>query len=901
MSVKTRFDNWKNRLLNLTKRNQLLNFKESSFSSIRLLCDDVSKLEDKLAEGVGFRLLSKEAYLSKIIKKTEKSVKVVGESDDSVFVDQDWEDVEIKSDELIGLLKKDTIILDSSKSDVNKRLRTIYLRDNLHKQEVGSSILFLALGLLNYNDKNTMYKAPLVVIPVNLSRKNIRSGFHLTATGEKSEFNLSLLQDLKKNYKMNIAELATGELPVDQSGLDINKIFNIVKISICEENNWTVDTDFASLALFPFQKISMVKDIEQYEEHFKSHPLLRPLSNPIEKIDTTPYGVFEIATKTLDKTIHPREIFCPTSYDSSQLKAILEAEKEKSFILQGPPGTGKSQTIVNMIAQLLSKGKKILFVAQKAVALEVVKKRLNNVGLGDFCLELHSDKCNKLEIYKALIKNYEKIKNYNEIDTNWERQTAQLKQVKENLNTYFSILHNKYSNGFSAFESFSYATLNKDYPSVDINLESIDQLDKKQLEFLKTEFNELDKAMQDIDSNIYDHSLSGIQIQWTLEKEKELEQKNREILNNCKEYIVKYDKWNHLIYPEKSNDTLSCEDIKHFINVLDFLSKSKKQREEYGIVVVKDFLFSKELKEDLKQGIYDIKKLKELNHFLSSEFDDLSHLKIKLEKTLLLESLLNDFCSINANYYKNRLVLVKRFFISCKKIFIQYKVYREIKTVCNNFSWINIFDTVGAIKGIQWLRDIVLYKTRIKELTFPFDFQLWKGEVSDDKSLSDFLNWNNKLEDLLNNFSDKEYFIKSIKHLMITHSMFLDDSSLIQYSMELLKIIDSIGSLLKVAKTKGMLYSLQETGYNKSWILQLENISKNRSYNFHNLRKWLRYNKIKTRFYQNPHLQELIKLVEKQVVDKKEVSSTFFYNYHKEWKELFLKDNDDFFCAIRRF
>ncbi len=73
-------------------------------------------------------------------------------------------------------------------------------------------------------------------------------------------------------------------------------------------------------------------------------------------------------------------------------------------MVQGPPGTGKSQTIANLIAELIGLGKSVLFVSEKMAALEVVKKRLDNVGLGIFCLELHSNKAKKTEVLKELQK-----------------------------------------------------------------------------------------------------------------------------------------------------------------------------------------------------------------------------------------------------------------------------------------------------------------------------------------------------------------------------------------------------------------------------------------------------------------------------------------------------------------
>src|SRR6202022_3063158 len=79
----------------------------------------------------------------------------------------------------------------------------------------------------------------------------------------------------------------------------------------------------------------------------------------------------------------------PVPADSSQLNAVAEAVAGRTFVLEGPPGTGKSQTITNLLAHAMSSGRTVLVVAEKRAALDVVKKRLGAVGLGELSLDLH--------------------------------------------------------------------------------------------------------------------------------------------------------------------------------------------------------------------------------------------------------------------------------------------------------------------------------------------------------------------------------------------------------------------------------------------------------------------------------------------------------------------------------
>ena len=149
----------------------------------------------------------------------------------------------------------------------------------------------------------------------------------------------------------------------------------------------------------------------------------------------------ELDISKLDEQIKPGELALPLPYDSSQLYAIKCSDLGESFVLDGPPGTGKSQTIANIIINALYKHKKVLFVAEKEVALQVVKKRLDELNLGQFCLQIHSAKANKKEVLNQLGSSLQVGKTLS--NENKEEIASNLLSIRNELNDLLSRLHDK--------------------------------------------------------------------------------------------------------------------------------------------------------------------------------------------------------------------------------------------------------------------------------------------------------------------------------------------------------------------------------------------------------------------------------------------------------------------------
>ncbi|MDQ2734564.1 MAG: DNA helicase, partial [Pseudomonadota bacterium] len=273
------------------------------------------------------------------------------------------------------------------------------------------------------------------------------SGFTLTLHENEPRFNPTLIEMLRQDFKLDLG-VAEGELPTDESGLDISTIWKSVSSAIKEVKGWEVSEEVV-LAMFSFAKYLMWKDLTERTDQLRANPVVRHLIDTPR--DNYPSHVAFPNPRHLDRELAPEKTFCPLPADSSQLSAVLAAVRGKDFVLIGPPGTGKSQTIANLIAQCLAEGKRVLFVSEKIAALDVVYRRLREVGLGEFCLELHSSKARKLDVLAQLQKAWEA---QGSIDSEvWLAEAQRLKRLRDELNRYVERLHHRHSNGMTVYEA----------------------------------------------------------------------------------------------------------------------------------------------------------------------------------------------------------------------------------------------------------------------------------------------------------------------------------------------------------------------------------------------------------------------------------------------------------------
>ncbi|MDA0588220.1 MAG: DUF3320 domain-containing protein [Planctomycetota bacterium] len=282
---------------------------------------------------------------------------------------------------------------------LQKRLLRLFYDARTYEEEQGVNILFLALGFLKWYEPDKPDRpryAPLILVPVVLARRSAGTKFRIRYADEEIITNLSLGEKLKVDFKVELPLISEDE------DLDPTAYFEAVRTAIAGEERWEVLDNDIVLWFFSFSKFLMYRDLQS-----ENWPATRPIDQHplVESLLTTGFATQPPLcgeNAHIDALLDPRNTIHVTDADSSQAIAIEEVRRGRNLVIQGPPGTGKSQTITNLIAAAVHEKKRVLFVAEKMAALEVVKQRLDALGLGEMCLELHSHKASKRSVLADL-------------------------------------------------------------------------------------------------------------------------------------------------------------------------------------------------------------------------------------------------------------------------------------------------------------------------------------------------------------------------------------------------------------------------------------------------------------------------------------------------------------------
>ena len=428
-------DSWAQRLLDLSKANRLLNVRDTK-KIVPLLCSSPAVLEDFIAADSFFSVKSYENFLDEGARKTfEKLDRVIALDNYREALSKS-----LKGHELWSML---------GRRETDRRLKELYRSARVDLEESGVNTLFLTLGVLNWCEpsrENDIFRAPILLVPVKIERKSISEGYRIRRIDEDASVNSTLIELLRQEYKLNIPGL--DPLPTDGSGLDVAKIFGIFRAAVRDIRGLSVSEE-CMIGLFSFGKFVMWKDITSRIDAVTANPIV---SHLIDRNGSYDDGVDVFPADEIDSHFDYSKICCPLSADSSQLSAVIYSGLGKSFVLYGPPGTGKSQTITNIIAHNLFLGRRVLFVSEKKAALDVVYGRLSRLGLAPFCLQLHSNKAGKSEVYAQFL---EALKLGRKAPSqNWSALVKDIESVRKKLDGYVKALHRQTVSGFTPYDLF---------------------------------------------------------------------------------------------------------------------------------------------------------------------------------------------------------------------------------------------------------------------------------------------------------------------------------------------------------------------------------------------------------------------------------------------------------------
>ena len=345
-------------------------------------------------------------------------------------------------------LERNEILVEMDPQELTPRLVDLYRTARADVLEGGANTLFLVLGFLVWNREdrgNREFRAPLVLIPVSLHRRSVRSGVRMVLHEDEPRFNTTLLTMLRQDFGLDIQGLDES-LPVNDAVVDVIDVWDRIRSEIAGFGGFRVVEDLV-VGTFSFAKYLMWKDLVDRTDRLAENRVVRHLIQG-QRQRYVSEGEFPDPMR-LDEEFPPHTLLTALPMDSSQLSAVAACASGKDFVLVGPPGTGKSQTIANMIAHALADGRTVLFVSEKIAALDVVYTRLKNAGLGEFCLELHSNRARKVEVLEQLHSAWSARERLDE--ARWGREARRLEEIRGKLNIFVKRIHRRHRNGLTPF------------------------------------------------------------------------------------------------------------------------------------------------------------------------------------------------------------------------------------------------------------------------------------------------------------------------------------------------------------------------------------------------------------------------------------------------------------------
>ena len=822
------YKNWCDKLLDLGKTNKLINFKEIKLRTLEILSPELEKVFKDISNGNVLTFYDVDTYVSKL---KDADLPLHEQDEDKGKYDKISKDFILHN--LNNVIKTDQLLSFKKGEKLTKVLNNIKKVADSSITETGVNILYMAFGFLNWQEAENIdysFKSPILLIPVKLENESPSLPFTIRQYEDEIVVNPTL------KYKLSV-EFGI-ELPTFQeNGFENETIIDYFERvnKVVNKNSWKISKDVV-LSPFSFTKINMYMDMKDNETKILANSNVKKILNK----DDNQVESYDYADIDIDKFFaEGREIDLHNvvDADSSQIEAIVMAKSGKSFVLQGPPGTGKSQTITNIIAELLYDDKKVLFVSEKLAALNVVYNNLKRVGLSDYCLELHSNKSNKKDVIDELNRVLHASKKT--VKENAKKDLEELYEAKGQLDDYAKILHKPIASiNKTPYQIFSAISKYRDFPEFSFAIENIESID---IDYLKNATTLLDK-FSDFEKTI-----------------------GYEYEKNC---------WNgfnkiSLNYKEKLDlKNLLTSVFKNLTDVCVFI---KKIKDSIGIDI--------ENADDIKSYYELINKLANLTYFHNSIFDK--------EKIAHILKNLEEYNNAIKDLEKNKKIL--------KDVFNDEFYSLDINNFYINFN--RNYNTKFRIlkkdyrKDIKNLRNLqkeknkkLKYEDAVRYLKLGYRIIELNEKINQEKE---------NLESFIGNLDVIKIDLEKL-HLELSdlnNIMPATMLSLTQVSEERFNVfqrtIKEFISFIKENEFLEQLNQIQEYfdiniyNVNKTKLIELKDIIKRCLYSFEELDDWIRFNEVLIMLSQEG-LKEFVDESIKYNIPRKTLSKTYKLMFYKQ-------------------
>lgn len=426
------------RLLDLTNRNRLLNFRHTPKSSLSVVGAFPDFVFESLVDGesLSFKPVPEPAGATPKPKVVDHALKLGLPTSLDLPETGTVPAVQGKRARQLQTLHYP--------KDLEAILRRISYAARTAIEESGTKMLHLIFGFLEWFESDSSdqaHLAPLLLVPVEIEkdRADRSSGtfsYHVAySSTDQIEENLSLREKLKRDFGLDMPEISEEETP--------ERYFLKFRGILSAQPRWRIRRR-VTLGLASFGKLLMFRDLDPKnwpkESDLLEHPRITDFFEG-SKVSEAPFAEEYLIDAPEEQDKVPSLIH---DADSSQHSALIDALAGKNLVIEGPPGTGKSQTITNLIGLALANGKTVLFVSEKLAALEVVRRRLDQAGLGIFCLELHSHKTDKRKLLDELEERLSARRSFKGPKDLAEKQKL-LQSAKQQLIEYVELINKPFS------------------------------------------------------------------------------------------------------------------------------------------------------------------------------------------------------------------------------------------------------------------------------------------------------------------------------------------------------------------------------------------------------------------------------------------------------------------------